>query len=472
MAEKMEVLPVYQIYTSANNLDPEHLFDEMLKKWFNTTLFKKSEQDAVDTLHNILKSSYIDGRIISEIMSADVRMASDLDPNPGTPESFPLGTLSSSHITDPIIEEAPDQVRNEDEPMINNPESTMEANNDFNITALILLVLFVMGTSVVLITFSIQYSNQTTNKNSTRIQTDNTDSEETSVSTLSSSTLNSFETISTTAHDARQDMNSCIIILGGEINDRIQKNVFVYENSSYSDCFPPLKLPVKHGAAAILNNVLIICGGETKSISPTNKCYKLVRNTEKKGVSWVLFHSLDVARSQSAYTATNNNSLLLIISGHNRDFFNYSIPNMELVSLNQKFKLFETTSQTRFASAVTLKSQDILVTGGLHTLDQVTLIKGPEYHKMEKRKSMIEGRYWHASAHACTETTEIVIVAGGVDSNRNLIRSVERYKVDLDEWANLLPLPEPRKDFTLYVSQGIQCIANHENIYNRGRCQF
>jgi len=106
---------------------------------------------------------------------------------------------------------------------------------------------------------------------------------------------------------------------------------------------------------------------------------------------------------------------------------------------------------SRMASAVTLNSGQILVTGGSGMEKDVFLFNGTEQTVWTHRKPMKEGRLGHASTVTMLAAEETVLVAGGWSRERHPLKSVELYKVGQDTWERLQSLPNPRVYFTLQV---------------------
>lgn len=48
-----------------------------------------------------------------------------------------------------------------------------------------------------------------------------------------------------------------------------------------------------------------------------------------------------------------------------------------------------------------------------------------------------------------------IYVAGGLDTSKNLLNSVEVYYPNSDEWAKLAPMKKPRLRFALFMSIGV-----------------
>ena len=124
------------------------------------------------------------------------------------------------------------------------------------------------------------------------------------------------------------------------------------------------------------------------------------------------------------------------------------------------------SSAARFASAITLHSGKILVTGGLNRGKEVHLVNGPGYnYSWTQRKEMLYPRAGHAIAKLDIDEEECVIVAGGYDLNRKFHTSVEYYMVNKDTWIRLpYNLPYPRAFFLLQVTTCDICIC-HQTVF-------
>ena len=106
---------------------------------------------------------------------------------------------------------------------------------------------------------------------------------------------------------------------------------------------------------------------------------------------------------------------------------------------------------SRLASAVTLRTGEILVTGGLGSGKEVWLSSPITPSTWNKRKDMLIGRKGHATAAIILGEQEVVVVAGGWDSSGQELASVLVYTPDQDMWNSLPNMPSARVDFALKV---------------------
>ena len=103
------------------------------------------------------------------------------------------------------------------------------------------------------------------------------------------------------------------------------------------------------------------------------------------------------------------------------------------------------------ASAVSLSSGDVILTGGQGQGSAAFLLGGPDMDTWTQLKSMLSSRYGHASSRISSAQEESVIVAGGWDSRGAAQSKVELYIVKQDTWKQLQDMPSPRVLFTLQV---------------------
>ena len=107
---------------------------------------------------------------------------------------------------------------------------------------------------------------------------------------------------------------------------------------------------------------------------------------------------------------------------------------------------------SRMASAITLSTGEVLVTGGSGMkMDDVFLLNGTEMNVWIRCKPLLEGRLGHASIEQILGSEVTVVVAGGWGNTGQLLASVELFRVEQNRWENLQSLPSPRVDFTLQV---------------------
>ena len=182
-------------------------------------------------------------------------------------------------------------------------------------------------------------------------------------------------------------------------------------------------------------------------------------------------------RSQSASAVSADHAYLFIISGYAdfyADFYDVekvyqgALSSMQRVGREDTMKeqKLNFSSAARFASAITLHSGKILVTGGLNRGKEVHLVNGPGYnYSWTQRKEMLFPRAGHAIAKLDIDEEECVIVAGGYDLNRKFHTSVEYYMVNKDTWIRLpYDLPYPRAFFLLQVTTCDICIC-HQTVF-------
>jgi hypothetical protein len=148
-------------------------------------------------------------------------------------------------------------------------------------------------------------------------------------------------------------------------------------------------------------------------------------------------------------------------SGYNTIETNRAIPTMQNIGLNGRGKELsvmvhdekETPLYSRMASAATLSTGEVLMTGGSGMdMDDVFLLSGTEMNVCIRREPLLEGRLGHASIEQMLGNEVTVVVAGGWGNRRQALASVELFRVEKNQWENLHSLPSPRVDFTLQVA--------------------
>ena len=164
------------------------------------------------------------------------------------------------------------------------------------------------------------------------------------------------------------------------------------------------------------------------------------------------------SRSQSAFTTSGG--FLHIFGGYSRNLSqNWAMSTMQSVALHQireeqEIHLDSESDTNRFAAAVTLKSSDVILTGGKNRPKEVfhlSSLWGQQNWKSDRLADMNNGRYGHASAALFLKGEEYVIVAGGCNGRGEIQASVEVYIINKNIWTNLQNLPTPRIYFTLQV---------------------
>ena len=139
-------------------------------------------------------------------------------------------------------------------------------------------------------------------------------------------------------------------------------------------------------------------------------------------------------RSQSASAVSTDDSLLHIIGGSSHSQVLQSTQSVELNSMfeERQIEIDSGLVSYWFASAVTLSSGNIVVTGGRQTAQEAVLwTKKGIWTNLPQ---MIHGRYGHSSCSVFLEGSEHVLVAGGWDKEGAGVQaSVEMYQISHPE---------------------------------------
>ena len=106
---------------------------------------------------------------------------------------------------------------------------------------------------------------------------------------------------------------------------------------------------------------------------------------------------------------------------------------------------------SRMASAVTLSTKEVLLTGGLFMEREVFLLKDTNLQTWVQQSRMLNGRLCHASVATMVGGEESVLVAGGWTTDGEASSSVELFSVKRNRWKLMQDLPSPRVDFALQV---------------------
>ena len=164
---------------------------------------------------------------------------------------------------------------------------------------------------------------------------------------------------------------------------------------------------------------------------------------------------------KSASTVSKDGKQLHIFSGYN-NFGQAALSTLQSISVNDWGEEQEIVVAregepkrayfSRHASAVTLASGDILVTGGMRRETEAFLVDGRDLTKWTPRSSMHHPRSGHSSAKIVLDREEKVLVVGGWDKRGVCQATTEIHSIKDDIWESLPSLPTPRVDFTLKVS--------------------
>ena len=109
---------------------------------------------------------------------------------------------------------------------------------------------------------------------------------------------------------------------------------------------------------------------------------------------------------------------------------------------------------SRLASAVTLSSGDVFLTGGKTQERNAFLVSWDMQGgwTMKQLWRMKHGRIGHGGVTVVVNQEEQVVVAGGWDAVGQIQDSVEMFSMKTKAWRMLQPLPTPRTDFILQVT--------------------
>ena len=151
---------------------------------------------------------------------------------------------------------------------------------------------------------------------------------------------------------------------------------------------------------------------------------------------------------------SKNGQLLHIIGG--RSHFKSSLESMQSVGLQdtskeQQMMVDRSLHSSRFASAVTLSTGDLVITGGKRNQRDAFLIIQSNLTNWSRLPRMRYGRYAHSSCSFTQDKEERVIVAGGWSEQGKAQASVEIYSFSKEQWIEFTSLPSPRVYFTLQV---------------------
>ena len=117
---------------------------------------------------------------------------------------------------------------------------------------------------------------------------------------------------------------------------------------------------------------------------------------------------------------------------------------------------------SRHASAITLASGDILVTGGMRRETEVFLVDGRDLTRWTPRSSMHHPRSGHSIARIVLDREEKVLVVGGWDKRGVCQATAEIHSLKDDSWVSMPSLPTPRVDFTLKVISECTLLCDYE----------
>ena len=170
-------------------------------------------------------------------------------------------------------------------------------------------------------------------------------------------------------------------------------------------------------------------------------------------------------RSQSASRVSPSSSLLHLIGGYSDlPADGGALHTLQSVSpWGQReegvLELEDKTFPTLLASAVTLSSGEVFLTGGKTSPRTVCLLSGPKLTTLTRKAKMIYPRYGHASSRVVLEEQDLVIVAGGWASLGRAQDTAEIYRQN--SWRPLQNMPTARVYFTLQVIiQFLQSLRN------------
>ena len=203
----------------------------------------------------------------------------------------------------------------------------------------------------------------------------------------------------------------------------------------------------------LVEDSLVVCGGQTE-VHMSRDCFQLQTSSKMWTKHTDLLRS---PRTKSAYSVSKDKTKLHIISGFS-EYTEDGLNSLQSVGLDDwgeerviKIEGTTTTFSTRQASAVTLESGHLLVSGGFGQEQNVFLVDTFAITSWVRKCDMQHPRMGHSSARIVLDAKEMVIVAGGWDRRSAAQASAEIYSLAEDLWQDIPSLPQARVDFTLNV---------------------
>ena len=246
------------------------------------------------------------------------------------------------------------------------------------------------------------------------------------------------------------------LLAGGEIAGELTSRIEVlagHYTKTYSKCLPPLPEKLKWGSMGLVEDNLVVCGGQTEN-QMSRDCFQLQPSSKMWTKHTDLLRS---PRTKSAYSVSKDKTKLHIISGFS-EYTEDGLNSLQSVGLDDwgeerviKIEGPATTFSTRQASAVTLESGHLLVSGGFGQEQNVFLVDTFAITSWVRKCDMQHPRMGHSSARIVLDAKEMVIVAGGWDRRSAAQASAEIYSLAEDRWQDIPSLPQARVDFTLNV---------------------
>ena len=150
--------------------------------------------------------------------------------------------------------------------------------------------------------------------------------------------------------------------------------------------------------------------------------------------------------------------VLHVIGG--RSHFKRSLDSMQSITIEepskeQRMMVGQKLHSSLFASAVTLSSGDLIITGGKKSPRDAFLISRFNLTNWSRLPRMKHGRFSHSSCILIQDKEERVLVAGGWSEQGRAQASVEIYSVLKEQWKDFTSLPSPRVYFSLQVSDNL-----------------
>ena len=160
-------------------------------------------------------------------------------------------------------------------------------------------------------------------------------------------------------------------------------------------------------------------------------------------------------RSQTAYSVSADGSLLYMFGGVETSN-NRALPSIQEFRRNGPGVQHLTSGlpASFLAVAVTLTSGKVFITGGKNSERKAFLLEvTKDAVEWTECADMKYERIGHAGACIVYDQEELVIVAGGWNSQKRAQDTVEKYSFESNSWRSLSRLPQPRAYFALQVFQ-------------------
>jgi len=247
------------------------------------------------------------------------------------------------------------------------------------------------------------------------------------------------------------------ILVSGGFGKRDEKSVELFIPETNQTCsFPDLPVARLAHTMNMVGDDLVVCGGIDDQYSPTKSCVHL---SPPSTSVWTSYATMRRRRASHSAWASPSGELLMV-GGDGSD------EDAEIVnagtSTGREFRLEQ---KTWLHCGIDAKDS-VIITGGDGS-ERLVARYNLEGH-VENLPAMNQGRSRHGCSSYLSDGTMVLIVAGGLSMNREVLSSTERMTIGSAAWTTVNALPRTLYDMaSLTVGNLVYLTGGRDNYVSR-----